>query len=233
MLRIVMLDDHPLERDALAEALVRAGLEVVGQATRADEALALVARTAPDVALLDLRLSDALGAAEDEGLDVAEALRRARPEVGLLVRSAYAQPVYVQRLLALAGPVGAVGYLRKGGRGSLGDLVSAVREIAAGGIVVDPVISRTLLARPRPAGDPLNRLSPRERDVLERIAQGQSNTKIAGDLGSTVGTVEQYASRVFQKLEITSGPAGQRREQNARVLAVLTFLRHVAPPRTP
>lgn len=232
-MRITLVDDHHLERETLASVLGSSavGIEVVGQASGGAQALKVVDETAPDVVLLDLKLSDEVDAAEDEGLGVADTLRSTHPEIGLLVRSAYAQPAYAQRLLDLAGPRGAVGYLRKGSGGGLHELIWAIGEVARGEIVIDPVIIRTLMSRARPSDDPLALLSPKERNVLERIARGESNLTIAQKLGSKISTIERDASTIFAKLGITTGSADERRRKNARVLAALTFLRHVAPAR--
>jgi DNA-binding NarL/FixJ family response regulator len=227
--RVVLVEDHPVEREALAFALSNAGLSVLAQADNGAAALEFADDLAPDVVILDMRLSDAPDAPDDEGLGVAEALRARQPDIGLLILSAYAQPAYAERLLALPQDRAGIGYLLKGNAGGLRELVTTIDRIGHGEVVIDPFLVQRLLSRPRPAQHPLTALSGQETRVLALIAQGRSNLRIAQELSCQISTVEKHASNIFHKLGLTAGVRADRGSYNARVMAALTYLRRNHP----
>src|SRR5262245_7793393 len=152
-----------------------------------------------------------------EGLDAAIRLRSVAPEVGVLVLSQYVETRHAIRLLQ-SGTDG-IGYLLKERVGELGELIAAVRRVGGGGSVIDPEVVGQLLGRPRERG-PLDELTPRERQVLELMAEGRSNQGIADALGLNAKTIEAHINGVFLKLDLEPAP-----EDHRRVLAVLTYLR--------
>ena len=213
-MRIVLVDDAALFREALAAALGAAGLEIAGQAGAAAEAVELIARTEPDVAILDVRMPPTR---TTEGLEVAASVRESQPAVGLLILSQDVETRHVVRLLR-DSPRG-VGYLLKDRVGNLAEFVDAINRVARGGSVIDPEVVSTLLGRGRAPG-PLDELTSRERDVLELMAEGRSNAAIADRLGLTERTVEGNVRTVLSKLGLEPSADDHR-----RVLAVLTYLR--------
>jgi DNA-binding NarL/FixJ family response regulator len=220
-MRVVIVEDHGWLREALAEALPGRGVEVVGTAGDAGAALDVVDRVAPDVAILDIRLPPTY---TDEGLRVAEILRDRYPEVGLLILSTHADAAFAERLLNLHEDARAVGYLLKERVGDLGEVVAALGRIAAGEVVVDPLIITRLMSRRR-ARDPLEALTPYERRVLALVAEGRSNLGIAQELGVQISTVEKHLTNITSKLGLPGAEGQDRRKLNVRVLAALTFLR--------
>jgi DNA-binding NarL/FixJ family response regulator len=213
--RVVLADDAVLFREALASALAAAGVEVVGQAGDANGLMQLVAATAPDVAVVDVRMPPTR---TTEGLDAAAAIRERHPSVGLLILSQDVETRHVMRLLRDT-PQG-VGYLLKDRVGNLAEFVDALERVGRGGSAVDPEVVSTLLGRGRGPG-PLNELTPRERQVLELMAEGRSNAAIADRLVLTEKTVEGNVRIILSKLGLE--PAA---EDHRRVLAVLTYLRN-------
>jgi DNA-binding NarL/FixJ family response regulator len=227
--RLVLVDDDTVIRQSLAAALGTLGFDVVGQAAGPAEALDVVAAHAPDVVLLDLQLADGEPAG---GLDVATALRVRDGEVGVLVLSNHAYAAYLERLLALPGGTG-VGYVLKSGSGGLRDLADAVRRVARGEVYVDAQLVRDLMRARRPSDDPVTLLTPAELAVLERMAGGRSNLRIAEELRIKLSTVERHISNLFVKLGL--GPSDSSPAVNARVMAVLAYLQHIGrrPPSSP
>jgi DNA-binding NarL/FixJ family response regulator len=213
--RVVLADDAVLFREALASALAAAGVEVVGQAGDADGLMQLVAATAPDVAVVDVRMPPTR---TTEGLDAAASIRERHPSVGLLILSQDVETRHVMRLLRDT-PQG-VGYLLKDRVGNLAEFVDALERVGRGGSAVDPEVVSTLLGRGRGPG-PLDELTPRERQVLELMAEGRSNAAIAERLVLTEKTVEGNVRIILSKLGLE--PAA---EDHRRVLAVLTYLRN-------
>ena len=213
-MRLVLADDAVLFREALAGALARAGLDIVGQAGDATGLLELVDAVVPDVAIVDVRMPPTR---TTEGLEAAVRIRETHPSVGLLILSQDVETRHVIRLLRDT-PRG-VGYLLKDRVGNLAEFIDAIRRIGSGGSVVDPEVVATLLGRGRPPG-PLDELTPRERDVLGLMAEGRSNLAIADHLGLTEKTVEGNVRIILSKLGLE--PAV---EDHRRVLAVLTYLR--------
>lgn len=220
-MRIVIVEDNGLFLDTLSEALEGRGLDVVGRAKDLSGGLAEVDRTRPDVVLADIRLPPGYS---DEGLQIATAVRRRHPDVGILLLAQNGSPGIAERLLSLEEESRAVGYLMKERTGRLSYLIDAANRVAAGDVVIDPWLIDRLLSRQR-ARDPLDRLTAQERRVLEQVAEGRSNLGIAEVLNMTVGAVERQLSSINDKLGLPSLTEPERPQFNVRVLAVLAFLR--------
>jgi DNA-binding NarL/FixJ family response regulator len=220
-MRIVIVEDQGFYLDLLADALRGRGIDVVGRARTEAEALAVIDETAPDIAVVDIRLSPAR---DDDGLRVTEQVRRRYPEIALLVLSAYLEPAYAQRLLTIEPIPRAIGYLGKERLGNLDELVHAFTAVDRGEVVLDPSIIGRLMARPR-AADPLDSLTPHERRVLSLVAEGRSNRRIAQELNTKISTVERQFTVIAAKLGLTNATDLDRSSVNLRVLATLTYLR--------
>lgn len=202
-----------LLREGLIGLLTRVGHEVVAAVGDAQALLAAVAEQEPDVVVTDVRMPPGF---QDEGLHAAVKLREARPALPVLVLSQYVQRAYAAELLDSGDGTG-VGYLLKDRVGQVQEFVDALDRVAAGGTVVDPEVVRQLLRRRR---DPLERLTPREREVLALMAEGRSNGSIARELVVSEAAVGKHIGGILTKLDLP--PAD---ETHRRVLAVLTFLR--------
>lgn len=213
-MRVVIAEDSVLLREGLERLLAENGLEVVGSCQTGDELLLKTRSYEPDVAIVDIRLPPTHN---DEGLRAALELRARHPDVGVLVLSQYVELGLAMKLLSESAE--GAGYLLKDRIGDVGEFVEAVRRVAAGGSAIDPIIVSTLLSRRR-SDDPLERLTPREREVLELMAEGRSNQGIADRLVITLRAVEKYVSSIFAKLGLPSSGSESR-----RVLAVLLYLR--------
>ena len=213
-MRVVIAEDSVLLREGLARLLVDAGIEVVASCETADDLLLKVRSYTPDVAIVDIRLPPTH---TDEGMRAALEIRARHPSVAVLVLSQYVQVGLAMTLLADSAE--GVGYLLKDRISDVKQFVAAVRRVAAGGSALDPIIVSTLLSRRR-SDDPLAALTPREREVLELMAEGQSNQGIADRLVITLRAVEKYVSSIFGKLGLPSSGTESR-----RVLAVLLYLR--------
>ncbi|MBE8473912.1 response regulator transcription factor [Streptomyces justiciae] len=211
--RIVLAEDSVLLRDGLVGLLTRFGYEVVAAVGDADALLAAVAEHTPDVVVTDVRMPPGF---QDEGLHAAVKLREERPGLPVLVLSQYVQRAYAAELLDSGDGTG-VGYLLKDRVGQVEEFVDALREVAAGGTVVDPEVVRQLLRRRR---DPLARLTPREREVLALMAEGKSNGAIAKALVVSEAAVGKHIGSILTKLDLP--PAD---DTHRRVLAVLAYLR--------
>jgi DNA-binding NarL/FixJ family response regulator len=212
--RVVVAEDSVLLREGLTQLLDKHGLEVVGSCESADDLLLKVRSYAPDVAIIDIRLPPTHN---DEGLRAALELRAHHPSVGVLVLSQYVELGLAMKLLADSAE--GAGYLLKDRISNVKEFISAVQRVAAGGSAIDPIIVSTLLSKRR-GDDPLEELTPRERDVLELMAEGRSNQGIADELVITLRSVEKYVSSIFTKLGLPSSGTDSR-----RVLAVLLYLR--------
>jgi len=212
--RVALAEDSVLLREGLARLLADEGFDVLARCRDADELRAAVRRELPDVVIVDIRLPPTH---TDEGLRAAVELRATYPGLGVLVLSQYVEVGLAMTLLADSAE--GVGYLLKDRISDVPEFVGAVRRVATGGSAVDPVIVSTLLARRR-RDDPLDRLTPREREVLELMAAGTSNQGIADRLVITLRAVEKYVSSIFGKLGLPATGSESR-----RVLAVLLFLR--------
>jgi len=212
--RVVVADDTMLTREGVVRLLGDAGIEVVGQVGDGQALIEKVARTRPDVAIVDIRMPPTH---TDEGLVAAQRIREEQPAIGILVLSQYIEPSYALRLLE-EHPERA-GYLLKERIFDVAVLVDALRRIDEGETVVDPTIVARLLGRNR-RQDPLAALTAREREVLALVAEGLSNRAIAARLFVTERTVEAHIGQCFLKLGLRDDPTAHR-----RVLAVLAFLR--------
>ncbi|MFI8534071.1 response regulator [Streptomyces aquilus] len=212
-LRIVLAEDSVLLRDGLVGLLTRFGYEVVAAVGDADALLVAVAEHTPDVVVTDVRMPPGF---QDEGLHAAVKLREERPGLPVLVLSQYVQRAYAAELLDSGDGTG-VGYLLKDRVGQVEEFVDALREVAAGGTVVDAEVVRQLLRRRR---DPLARLTPREREVLALMAEGKSNGAIAKALVVSEAAVGKHIGSILTKLDLP--PAD---DTHRRVLAVLAYLR--------
>ena len=213
-MRVAIAEDGVLLREGLTRLLGEAGFEVVAQCGDADELLLKVRSNSLDAVIVDIRLPPTHS---DEGLRAALEIRERHPSVGVLVLSQYVELGLAMKLLADSAE--GVGYLLKDRISDVDDFVSAVRRVANGGSALDPTIVSTLLSRQR-SDDPLERLTPREREVLVLMAEGSSNQGIADKLVITTRAVEKYVSSIFGKLGLPSTGSESR-----RVLAVLAFLR--------
>ncbi|HEX3266584.1 MAG TPA: response regulator transcription factor [Gaiellaceae bacterium] len=213
-LRVVIADDAVLLREGIASLLREAGFEIVGQSSTADDLLLKVRSYKPDVAIVDIRMPPTQ---TDEGLTAAKSIREQHPEVGVLVLSQYVEPSYAMELIA--DDAEGVGYLLKDRVSDVGEFASSVQRVAEGGSALDPAIVTELVGRRR-GDDPVATLTPREREVLELMAEGRSNQSIAQKLVVTERAVEKHVTNIFGKLHL---PASA--EDHRRVLAVLAFLR--------
>jgi DNA-binding NarL/FixJ family response regulator len=213
-LRVVIAEDSVLLREGIASLLGGAGFEVVGQSSTAEDLLLKVRSYKPDVAIVDIRMPPNQS---DEGLGAAKTIRERHPEVGVLVLSQYVEPDYAMELIA--DDAEGVGYLLKDRVSDVDEFTSAVQRVAEGGSALDPAIVTQLVGRRR-GDDPLTTLTPREREVLELMAEGRSNQSIAEKLVVTERAVEKHVTSIFGKLHL---PATA--EDHRRILAVLVFLR--------
>jgi len=210
--RVVLADDDVLLREGIASLLQRSGFDVVGQAGDGIAVLDLVDSLRPDLVIIDIRMPPGHGT---EGLDAARAIRRDAPDVSILLLSAH---IEVDEALELLNGGSGVGYLLKSRVTDVGDFVESVQRVTRGGSVIDPgLVNELVTARRR--NDPLDSLTPREREVLAAMAEGYSNAGIARRLYINEGTVEKHVQRIFPKLQIS-----ETGDDHRRVLAVLTFL---------
>lgn len=210
-LRVVIADDSVLLREGLVRVLVEAGVDVVGSYPDAELLLADLVALAPDMVVLDVRMPPTF---RDEGVRAAIRARELLPEVGILLLSQYVEVAYAQELLSSGK--GGTGYLLKDRVASLEELQDAIGRIAAGGTVLDPEVIAQLIGRRH---DPLETLTPRERDVLTWMAEGRTNAAIASALVIGVGAVEKNVTAIFHKLGLDDSGSDHR-----RVLAVLAWL---------
>jgi DNA-binding NarL/FixJ family response regulator len=212
-MRVVLADDSVLLREGMARLLEDAGFEIVGQAGDADELMLKVRSWKPDVAIVDIRMPPTQ---TDEGLRAAKEIREQQPATGVLVLSQYVETSYAMELLAESAE--GVGYLLKDRVADVAEFTAAVRRVGEGGSALDPTIVSLLVGRNRAAG-PLDDLTPREREVLELMAEGLSNAAVAARMFVTERAVEKHVTSIFGKLRL---PASS--ESHRRVLAVLAFL---------
>ena len=212
-MRVVIADDSVLLREGIARILAEAGMEVVGQSEDAEDLMLKVRSYGPDVAIIDIRMPPTH---TDEGLRAAIEIRATYPDIGVLVLSQYVELGLAMKLLADSAE--GAGYLLKDRVSDVGEFIEAVRRVANGGSALDPEVVSRLLGRRRD-DDPLAALSPREREVLEQMAEGRSNAAIAERLVITDRAVEKHVGSIFSKLNLASAPGDHR-----RVLAVLRFL---------
>ncbi|MFD4139598.1 response regulator transcription factor [Streptomyces sp. NBC_00390] len=212
-LRIVLAEDSVLLREGLIGLLTRFGHETVAAVGDADALKDAVTAHDPDIVVTDVRMPPGF---QDEGLRAAVALRTERPALPVLVLSQYVQRTYAGELLDTGDGTG-VGYLLKDRVGQIEEFIDALARVAAGGTVVDPEVVRQLLRRRR---DPLQALTPREREVLALVAEGRSNAAIARHLVISEAAVGKHIGNILGKLDLP--PA---EDTHRRVLAVLAYLR--------
>jgi DNA-binding NarL/FixJ family response regulator len=214
---VAVADDGALFREGLQLLLSAAGHEVVGCVEDGDRLLELLARTSVDVAIMDIRMPP--GA--DGGLRTAQRVRARYPGVGLLLLSQHAEAHYLFRLLEIGTE--RIGYRLKDQVAGVAVLADTLVRIAAGEIVIEPVLAANLVDRPsQPVQRPLADLNERERAVLRLMAEGRSNTGIATELFLSVKSVEKHIASIFTKLNLSTEPAAHH---HRRVLAVLAYLR--------
>jgi DNA-binding NarL/FixJ family response regulator len=212
-LRLTIIDDSTLFREGLVRVARDLGFEVVAQAGDAQSLVELVRANSPDVAVLDIRMPPTF---TTEGLVAAREIRSAFPSLGVLVLSQYVDTHHVMELIASGG---GVGYLLKDHVGDIAEFGDAVRRIAAGGSVIDPDVVAELVGRRRHR-EAIEELTEREREVLQLMAQGRTNSAVGSRLHLSPKTVEAHIRNIFMKLQLE--PA---EDDHRRVLAVLTYLR--------
>jgi DNA-binding NarL/FixJ family response regulator len=213
-IRVVIAEDSVLLREGLARLLEESGFEVAGQAGDAEDLLRKVGAHKPDVAVVDVRMPPSH---TDEGLRAAHQIRSDHPGTGVLVLSQYVEEAYALDLLSQSTE--STGYLLKDRVADIDTFTDAVRRVASGGSALDPEVVSLLLGRRR-REDPLEALTPREREVLGLMAEGRSNAAIAEQLVVTERAVEKHVTSIFTKLDLTPTV-----EDHRRVLAVLAYLR--------
>jgi DNA-binding NarL/FixJ family response regulator len=211
--RVIVAEDSVLLREGVVRLLEEAAIEVVGQAGDAEELVRKVRAHKPDVAIVDVRMPPTN---TDDGLRAAQQIRAEMPAVAVLVLSQYIETEYARELLE--GGAEGVGYLLKDRVAEVERFIESVRRVAAGGSALDPQIVSELLGR-RESNDPLERLTPREREVLELMAEGRTNHAIAEKLVVSERAVEKHITSIFGKLDLATSP-----EDHRRVLAVLAYL---------
>ncbi|CAN5214869.1 response regulator [soil metagenome] len=215
-LRVVLADDSYLVREGTRRLLTSAGVEVVAAVADGTALLEAVETHRPDAVMVDIRMPPTH---QTEGIAAAHEIRRRHPDIGVVVLSQHADEGYVVELLR--DETAGYGYLLKERVGDRGELVRALRETAAGGSVIDPVLVDALVRRRRMAeASPLADLTPRELEVLREMAQGRSNAAIASRLALSESSIEKYTSVIFSKLGLAEEPHVHR-----RVAAVVAFLR--------
>ena len=212
-MRVVLGEDLALLRDGLIRLLTAHDFEVVEAADNGPSLLHALIEHKPDVAVVDVRLPPTF---TDEGLRAAIEARAQVPGLPVLVLSQYVEQLYARELLS--DGQGGVGYLLKDRIANVGQFLDAVRRVAEGGTAMDPEVVSQLLAR-NAGSEPLHQLTPRERDVLEQMAEGRSNAAIAGKLFITEKAVSKHTNNIFAKLGLP-----QSSDDNRRVLAVLAYL---------
>jgi DNA-binding NarL/FixJ family response regulator len=214
--RVVIGEDDVLLREGIARLLTEAGFEVVAQAGDALDLVRKVLAHRPDVAVVDIKMPPGR---RDDGLQAALELRRKLPAMGVLVLSQHYEEHYAFQLIG--DNAEGVGYLLKERVGEVEVFTDAVGRVAAGGSALDPEVVGRMLGHRRPREGPLDRLTPREREVLGHLAEGMSNTRIAEALVVTNAAVEKHVTSIFQKLGLGETPTESR-----RILAALTYLRN-------
>jgi DNA-binding NarL/FixJ family response regulator len=216
-MRALIAEDSVLLREGISRLLTEAGIEIVGQAGDGDDLVRKARAHKPDVVVTDIRMPPTQ---TDEGLRAAKVIRGELPQTGVLVLSQYVEEGYVMDLLGDRAE--GVGYLLKDRVADVERFVEAVHRVAEGGSALDPEVVSHMLGRRR-REDPLDELTPREREVLALMAEGYSNSAIAAQLVVTERAVEKHVTNVFAKLSFGSEP-----DHHRRVLAVLTFIRRDA-----
>jgi DNA-binding NarL/FixJ family response regulator len=212
-LTLVIAEDGALLREGLTTILERAGHTVVAAVADADQLVAHAISARPDVVITDVRMPPTHS---DEGLRAAATLRQHDATIGIVVLSQYVADAYLTTLLETRGP-GGIGYLLKDRVGHVTEFLESLTRVADGGTVIDPEVVRQLIARRRD-DHPINRLTPRERDVLAHMAEGLTNDTIATRLSVSQAAIRKHVGNIFAKLDLDHGT-------DRRVTAVLTYLR--------
>lgn len=212
-MRVVVAEDAVLLREGLVRLLTENGMEVVAAVGDAEALIAAAAKYRPDVSIVDVRMPPTF---REEGLRAAIQIRKTTPGLPIVVFSQYVEERYAAELIATG--TNGLGYLLKDRVADVQDFIAAVRQVAAGGTVLDPEVVAQLVTRRR-RDERIARLSPRERDVLSLMAEGRTNSAIADGLFVSEGTVEKHVSGIFGKLGLDDAVHDHR-----RVLAVLTYL---------
>jgi DNA-binding NarL/FixJ family response regulator len=214
-IRVVLAEDNALLREGVARLLERAdGIELVGTAADRPALEALIDEARPDVVVTDIRMPPT---GTDEGIQIAARLRSEHPEIGVVVLSQYAEPAYALALLD-GGSEGRA-YLLKERVGDVDELLAAIREVAIGGSVIDSKVVEALVSSTRSPQSDVERLTPREREILAEMAQGKSNAAIAAALVLSTRAVEKHTNSIFSKLGLSAEV-----DVNRRVKAVLLYL---------
>lgn len=214
-MRVVIGEDHALLRDGLTLLLERAGFEVVGVAGDGDDLVSKAIAHNPDVVIADIRMPPTF---TDDGLRAAIEIRSARPESAIVVLSQHVQRSYARELLESGSGAGGVGYLLKQRVADTETFCADLRRICAGASVLDPEVVNVMLARAH-RDDPVDRLTPRQRDVLELMAQGRSNAAIAQQLVLTEKAISKHVSHIYDELGLEP-----HADDHRRVLAVMRYL---------
>jgi DNA-binding NarL/FixJ family response regulator len=212
--KVAIAEDSVLLREGLASLLTGAGHQVVGQSETADDLLLKVRSYAPDVAIVDIRLPPTHS---DEGLQAAKEIRAKHPQTKVMVLSSHIESGYAVELLA--DDASGVGYLLKERVSDVKEFLASLERVAAGGTALDPEVVSRLVGRQR-ADSPLDELTPREREVMQLMAEGRSNSGIAEAMVVTERAVEKHVTNIFSKLGLHAAS-----EDHRRILAVLTYLR--------
>jgi len=213
-MRVVIAEDSVLLREGLTRLLAEGGFDVVAAVPDANQLLRAVGEQRPDLVVVDVRMPPTH---TDEGIQAALVIRRQYPQVAVLVLSQYVEERYATDLLSVQ--TSGVGYLLKDRVAHVADFLDALRRVAAGGTALDPEVVAQLLVRRR--SDPIDRLTPRELQVLQLMAEGRSNNGIVDALNVSPSAVEKYVSNIFAKLDLPPTHTDHR-----RVLAVLKLLRN-------
>ncbi len=215
MIRVVLAEDNTLLREGIARLLERADdIDLVGTAADRPELEALIESCSPDLVVTDIRMPPT---GTDEGIQIAANLREQRPEVGVVLLCQFADPAYALALLE-GGSEGRA-YLLKERVSEVDELLAAIRDVAAGGSVIDSKVVESLVSAKRPAASDIDRLTPREREILSEMAQGKSNAAIAATLVLSTRAVEKHTNSIFSKLGLS-----EEMDVNRRVKAVLLYL---------
>ena len=213
-MRLVLAEDHALLRDGLIRLLESHGFTIAAAVDNAPSLDRALADPSVEAAVVDVRLPPTF---TDEGLRAAIAARQARPGFPVMVLSQYVEQLYARELLA-GGSAGGLGYLLKDRVSNVAQFVESVRRVAAGGTAMDPEVIAQLLTRSS-REEPIQRLTPRESEVLGLMAEGRSNAAIASALFITEKAVSKHTNNIFTKLDLAPSE-----DDNRRVMAVLTYL---------